>query len=402
MLGTDTSSGERDPSVGQAPTRPWQIGMVAGEASGDTQGAYLVEELKRRDPSLHIAGVGARRMREAGVEILRDCTGLAAMGFVETWRKVPYGIGVYRLMCRRVEQRLVDLLILIDFGVINLRLGRYALRHGCPVLIYFPPASWSSDRAKLRDVARSATRIATPFPQSARGLAAEGADVTFVGHPLLEKLGPVVKRRQELHQTKQDTIIALLPGSRDHEITYILPPMLKAARLIATQIPQARFLVSVAQTVERERLAGLVEAAGINASLLDGTEVPLEQADVGIVTSGTATLEAAIVGLPMVVVYRAGWMQYLHYLLFCWPRVDPFAMPNILAGHKIVPEMVQRRATPEAMAEHALRFLRDAELRERTGRQLQEVAARLDAGGAVSKTADIVFDMLRQYAGERA
>lgn len=399
MATTDTTLTTLEPGRAGGRTRPWRIGMVAGEASGDAQGAYLARELLRRDPSLEIKGVGARLMRDAGVEILRDCTGLAAMGWVETWKKVPYGIGVYRTMCEQVKRRLVDMLILIDFGVINLRLGRYALRQGCPVLIYFPPASWSSDRDRLRDVAYSATRIATPFPQSAEVLAEEGADVTFVGHPLLDVLRPVVERRESGAAKREGTVVALLPGSRDAEITHILPHMLRAARLIAEQVRDVRFVVSVAQTLDRERLAKMVAASGVEASLVDGTQAALEQADVGIITSGTATLEAAIVGLPMVAVYRAGRIPFLHYQLFWWPRVDPFSMPNILAGRKIIPELVQREASAEAMAEHALRFLRDRELYARTKHELLEVASRLDGEGAVGKTADIVFDMLAHYAG---
>ncbi len=377
--------------------------MLAGEASGDVQAAYLVRALRHRDPSMEFIGVGASRMREAGVEILQDSSGLAGLGFVETVRRIPWGARALRRMRQQVQAGWPDLLVLVDFGVVNLRLGRFALQHNCPVLFYFPPGSWSSSERRCADVAQCCTRIATPFPQCVEPLRRLGADVSFIGHPLMDILGPAAERRQQrLAAESGPPIVALLPGSRDHEITHILPHMLKAARLMRREFPDLQFIVSRAHTITRDRLEQELGRGGVQADIVDGTRAALEVADVGLVKSGTATLEAAIMGVPMVVVYRAGRLPYLHYVLFSWPKPQWIAMPNLLVGREIVPELIQFRASAEAMASHALRYLRDRDLAARVGEELRDAVSILARGNAIDQACDIVFDMLHDARAPQA
>ena len=380
--------------------RPRRILISAGEASGDRSGALLIAELKGRDPTLEFRGLGGHLMREAGVSLIRDCTGMAVMGFVETWKKVPRGLEAFFALGRTIRSGWPDLVIAIDFPTLNLRLARYAWAFGVPVLWYFPPGAWTQDYRSSRVVAACATKILTPFPASVARYAAAGADVVCIGHPLVDVLGPAAERRRErLADGTLPPTVALLPGSRDLEITHILPIMLEACALIKAELPAAEFVVSRAPTIAEDRIRALAARVQTPVEVVGGTAAALERARAVLVTSGTATLEAAIVGVPMVVVYRANSLQYMQYRIFVEPkRPDPIGMPNILAGEMIVPELIQSAATPRAMADLILRYLRDADHAARTEERLRQATAGLGKGGALARSADIILEMLAQTA----
>jgi lipid-A-disaccharide synthase len=373
----------------------WRICMAAGEASGDMQGALLVAELKRRKPKLEFAGLGSTLMRRAGVRLLQDCRGLGAIGFVEAAKKAHRGLMTYYRLRQFLRSGWADLVILIDFPIVNLRLARYATARGCPVAYYFPPGAWTEHNKRAADVARYSSRIITPFPMSAKAYAEAGADVTFVGHPLIDVLRPAVERR-ERHLAPSDAspLVAILPGSRDQEITHILPALLGAARLIKAELAGAEFGVSAAPTASKEHIASVVRKEGLRARIVEGTRELLETAHVVLVASGTATLEAAIMGVPMVVVYRAGLLPYLHYRYLYRPHLQTIAMPNILAGEKIVPELIQYEASPEGISEAALRYLQDEQFAQETVQRLREAVSRLGNGGALEQAGDIIIEML--------
>lgn len=373
----------------------WHICMAAGEASGDMQGALLVAELKRRKPQLEFAGLGSTLMQRAGVRLLEDCRGLAAIGLIEGAKKFPRGVAAYYRLRRLLRSGWADLLILIDFPIVNLRLARYAKEHGYPVAYYFPPGAWTEENKRAAPVARYSSRIITPFPMSARAYAEAGADVTFVGHPLIDVLRPAVERREQcLGPSDAAPVVAMLPGSRDHEITHILPALLGAAQLIKAELPGAEFGVSAAPTASKDHIASVVQKEGLSARIVEGTHELLEAAHIALVASGTATLEAAIMGVPMVVVYRAALIPYLHYRYVYRPRLHTIAMPNILAGKKIVPELIQYKASPEGIAKAALRYLRDEEFAQQTARRLREAVSKLGNGGALQHAGDIIIEML--------
>ncbi len=379
----------------------WNICMAAGEASGDMQGALLVEELRKREPGLEFAGLGSTLMERAGVRLLQDCRGLSAIGLIEGAKKFPRGVAAYYRLRRFLDTGWTDLLILIDFPIVNLRLARYATEHGYPVAYYFPPGAWTEENKRAAPAARYSSRIITPFPMSVRGYEEAGGDVTFVGHPLIDVLRPAMQRReQNLAPCDSSPHVAILPGSRGHEVTHILPPMLGAARIMKAKIPGATFRVSAAPTASKDKIAGLIRRSGIDAAIVDGTQELLESAHVALIASGTATLEAAIMGLPMVVVYRGGLIPYLHYRYIYGPRLERVGMPNILAGEKIVPELIQYDASPEGIATAALRYLEDEEFAAETVGRLREAVSRLGNGGALEQTGDIIIDMLQSLPSE--
>lgn len=357
-------------------------------------------ELKRRDPTLEFRGLGCHLMRDAGVQLLRSTDRMAVMGFVETWKKVPRGLDAFFAMGRLVRAGWPDVFIGVDFPTLNLRAARYAWAFGVPVVWYFPPGAWTQDYRSARLVAECATKILTPFPTSVQRYTAVGADVVCVGHPLVDVLAPVAEiRRRNLADEGAPLTTALLPGSRDLEIAHILPIMLMAARLIREELPGAEFVISRAPSVSRHTIERHAADAGLDAQIAEGTGSALERAHAALVTSGTATLEAAIVGVPMVVVYRANWLQYMQYHIFVKPRRSaPIGMPNILAGEIIVPELIQGEATPEAMAAEVLRYLTDRAHATATRERLRQATLCLGDGGAVARSADIILDILAARA----
>jgi lipid-A-disaccharide synthase len=376
-------------------THAWHICIAAGEASGDMQGALLVDELRRREPNLEFAGLGSTLMQDAGVRLVEDCRGLSAIGFIEAAKKFPRGFFTYHRLKRLVRSGWADLLILIDFPIVNLRLARYAKGRGFPVVYYFPPGAWTEKNKRAVHVARHSSKIITPFPMSAKAYAEAGADVRFVGHPLIDTLRPGAERRQQkMAPCDSSPVVAILPGSRHHEIRHILPSLLAAARIIKSEMPGAEFGVSVAPTASREQIAAAAGRQGLNARIVAGTHELLETAHVALVASGTATLEAAILGVPMVVVYRAGLIPYIHYRYLYQTTLEAIGMPNILAGGKIVPELIQYEASPEGIAEAALRYLRDEEYASATTRRLGEAVSKLGNGGALRQAGDIIVAML--------
>jgi len=376
--------------------------MAAGEASGDMQGALLVEELRRREPKLEFAGLGSTLMQRAGVHLLEDCRGLAAIGLIEGAKRFPRALCTYYRLRRLLQSGWADLLILIDFPIVNLQLARYASARGCPVVYYFPPGAWTEENKRAAPVAQYSSRIITPFPMSTRAFAEAGADVTFVGHPLIDVLRPAVERRQrDLGPGDAAPFVAMLPGSREHEVTHILPVVLGAARMIKQELPGAEFGVSAAPTASMDQIVNVVREHDVDARIVEGTHELLEMAHVALVASGTATLEAAILGVPMVVVYRAGLIPYLHYRYVYRPRLHIIGMPNILAGEKIVPELIQYAASPQRIAEAALRYLQDKAFADHTTKQLQAAVSKLGHGGALQQAGDIIIDMLHALPKRR-
>jgi|YNPNPStandDraft_1061719.scaffolds.fasta_scaffold33855_3 lipid-A-disaccharide synthase len=365
--------------------------VVAGDPSGDRHGGLLVEELRRREPTLEFRGYGGPGLAQAGVEVLADTTRFTAIGLLDA---LPHILPAFRAKwwledyVRRDPPRLA---ILIDFGAFNLRFAPTLRRLGVPVLYYFPPGSWSGSRKRAEDVARGATKIVTPFPQALPAYAELGADAVCVGHPLVDVLAPWAG---EPSAPAEDPLIALLPGSRRTEIRLILPVLLQAAVRIAAEVPAARFRLSRAATVPEEALRSRLATCSIPMEVVEGSLPALRGATLALATSGTVTLEAALLGIPMVVVYRVTWATHLLYGLTYFPRIQMFAMPNILAGRRIVPELAQWDANPERISAEALSLLRDEARRATMRADLRAAARQLGEPGALGRAAEAVLEML--------
>lgn len=368
--------------------------LVAGEASGDLRGAELLEELRRRSPGLRARGMGGERLRAAGLEIEVDAGEVSTMGFTEVVGRLGSVLRSYRrlrrLLLRGDERgRRPDLAVLIDLPDFNLRLARIARRAGVPVLYYVSPQVWAWRRYRVRTLARRVDHLAVVFPFEAeiyRGL----TDVTFVGHPALETVRPTRSReevRSSLGVADSERLVVLLPGSRPAELRALLPPMLGALARLGEGV---RGAVALAD----ERLRPLVrEGTAAPLPALSGATYDLvAAADLVLTASGSATLETALLGTPMVILYRLSALSFALARLLV--RVPHIGMPNLILGERVVPELVQGDASPERIAAEARPLLFDRDRAERMRQALGRVRARLGEPGAAARTAEIAVRML--------
>jgi lipid-A-disaccharide synthase len=378
-----------------APQRRPRVLIVAGEASGDLHGADLAREILTRDPRCELSGIAGARMREAGVQPLFKAEDIAGLGVAELASTIRLTLGALRDLRRRLRSEPPDLLILIDFAEFNMILSGVARRAGVPVLYYITPQVWAWRRGRIGKLMRRADRLAVVFPFEAELFAGAGERVNFVGHPLLDRVKPEQDRPATLarHGFRLRTkLLALMPGSRRGEIHYLLRPMLGAAQVLAGDHDLTPVIV-LAPTLT---VADLREVAG---SALDGVRIITEDAysiiaasELGLVASGTATLETALLGCPMVIAYKMSPLTYaLGRLLI--RGVDFIGMPNLLAGRRIVPELIQWEVTPSKLVRAGEPMLAES-LHAEVAASLKAVAQSLGTPGAAGRVADIALGML--------
>ncbi|MCC6442934.1 MAG: lipid-A-disaccharide synthase [Armatimonadetes bacterium] len=370
-----------------------RLGIVAGEASGDLHGAALVAELKRQRPDLRFIGIGGRRLREAGVDIRFDSTGWGAIGIVESLRLIPGLLRIFARWKRVLRAEKPAGLILIDFGAFNIRVARFAREEGLRVFYYFPPGSWRRQPGRLEELAALTDIVVTPFPWHARHLKEAGANAHFFGHPALDVIRPASKEDfcRETGLNRSHPIVALLPGSRIAEVSHTLEVMLRAAALIGRQIPGVQYLVPASSHLALTKLRRQADAWNRREAspihIVEGRAHDcLNAAGLAIIVSGTATLEAAVLNTPMIIIYRGSWLMELEYKIRK-PKFDHVGMPNILADQRICPELIQHEATPERIAELAVELLGDP---TRAQAALKDAVACLGGPGAVEKTARLL------------
>lgn len=376
---------------------PPRLMLSAGEASGDRLGAGLARELLRRRPEIELFGMGGDEMASAGVEIVQDSTEVAVMGFLEVLSHLPALRAAKRRLLDCLDRRRPDLLVPIDFPDFNFILSTNARRRDVPVIYFVSPQVWAWRRGRVKKIRRMVRRILVLFPFEVPFYADAGVPVSFVGHPVVERV-PSSRSPEELRREigfdPQATVVALAPGSRRSEIDYLLPVLLKAATLLRERRPGLGFLVPQAPGVSREVLEGYVEASGLTDCRIHKGEFPdiLRACAAGAVASGTASLEAAVVGLPMVVVYRVRQLSYT--IGRALVRIEHIALPNLVAGRLVVPELVQRACTPEAVAAQLSEFLDRPEAADAVREGLAEVRRELGDPGVFERAADAVLSEL--------
>jgi len=385
--------------------RGGRILMVAGEASGDLYGSRLVAALRERDAALAFRGIGGPRMRAAGVEIFADSSELAVVGLTEVlshWK--PIRAAFQRAALELAEGR-PDLLLLIDYPDFNLRLAERARRRGVPVVYFISPQVWAWRRSRIRDIARNVRLMLVILPFEEAIYREAGVPVQFVGHPLLDILPPpmdALEARKALGLDPQRRILGLLPGSRVKELKTHLPIMLDCARLLRARIGDLQCLIPVAATLEPSDLRAVLEdvPAGERPLLLVDRHVEaLGAMDAAVIKSGTATLEAALMGVPMVVGYRMSPLTYaLASLLADVPHV---ALVNIVSGERLVPELVQEAFRPAAVAALLEDLLDNPDRTSELRRRLLAVRARLGAPGCFRRAAEAVLQAVASSRADR-
>jgi lipid-A-disaccharide synthase len=367
--------------------------LSAGEASGDRLGAGLARSLFRLHPGVEILGMGGDEMAEAGVRIVQHAATVAVVGFVEVIKHLPTIRRVMTHLEQVVRDERPDVLVPIDFPDFNLRLASRVAPSNVPVVYYVSPQVWAWRRGRVRAMRRLIRRMLVLFPFESAFYEAEGVPSTFVGHPA------AAVRERAVRETLLPRIgldpslpaVALLPGSRAGEAGRLFPILLEAARALRLSHPSVQFMVPKARTIPGGLLEGLASRSAIAGLTTCEGEYPgiLEVADAGAVASGTATLDAALAGLPFLAVYR---MQPVSYLIAkALVRVDHIALPNLVAGARIVPELVQSDCTPHAIAELLGRFLDDPDRAEAIRSGLSGVRASLQGDGAFDRAAAAVL-----------
>lgn len=382
--------------------RGGRILIVAGEHSGDLHAASVVRELLRRAPHLTIEGIGGDLMRQAGVRLHAHAGDLAVVGIVEVAARLPAIWRAYRSMIRCLRDRRPDLVILVDFPDFNLRLARRAFRLGIPVVYFISPQVWAWRAGRIRSIQKYVRRLLVIFPFEEGFYRERGIEAVYVGCPLLDQLtsSPSMEEaRRRLELEGEATVLGLLPGSRVGELTRHLPILLRSIRHLMVERPGLRVIIAVAGGLPLGLIESCLDQEAISARVVQGrTYEVMAASDLILVASGTATLEAAIIGTPMVIVYRLAFLSWL--LGRALIRVPYVGMVNLVAGRRVVPELIQFHATPERIADEARQLLLSTEQRRRMRQELQQVRDRLGPPGAVGRTVDAILECLQSGAGE--
>jgi lipid-A-disaccharide synthase len=376
------------------------IMLSVGEASGDLHGATLCRALRALEPDARLIGMGGGRMAAAGMDVIVDPTAHAAVGTSEALGRIPGLYRAYREMGRRLRDERPRALVLIDFPEFNLRLARRARRAGVPVVYFVPPQLWAWRPGRVREMARRVSQVLAVFPFETSLYERHHVPVEFVGHPLLDVLPLDLTRDEARRRLRIDpghSLIGLLPGSRREEIERLLPPMLDAARRLAAADGRRRLVLGLAPTVAREPVQAQLNGARVPpVELVSGhTYELMAAADVLLIASGTATLEAALLGTPMVLCYRVSRTTELIARMLT--HVEWIGLPNLVAGRVVVPELIQAQVTGERLAAEATRLLDEDPVAATAQRAaFKEVRARLGEPGVGRRAAQAVLRTARR------
>jgi lipid-A-disaccharide synthase len=367
------------------------VGMVAGEASGDYLGAHLIGALRERVPGLAFVGIGGPKMEAAGLDPWYPMERLAVRGYIEVLRHFPGLLAMRRRLARRLLAARPKLFIGIDAPDFNLSLERKLKNAGIPTVHYVSPSLWAWRGGRMSRIASAVDKMLVLFPFEEPLYREAGVPAVFVGHPLADaspKKDATQTTREQLRLPAGQRTIALLPGSRQSELRYMAPTFLRAAKLIAARQPEVRFLVPLVSRETRALFEEAMYEAGageLQLTVLFGhARDAIAASDVVLVASGTATLEAALARKPMVITYK---MAEISYRLMKRMRYLPWVgLPNIIAGEFIVPEILQRDATPENLAQAVLNSLNDPVVARRLPDRLDRIRQILRKDAAARAT----------------
>ncbi len=369
--------------------------IVAGEASADLDGSNLVRAMKALDPHLAFWGIGGRMMEEAGVKILVPSSDMAVVGLTEVFSRWRTILKAYFQLKSILKQVCPDLLILIDYPEFNIPLARQAKRFNVPVLYYISPQVWAWRAGRTKKLACRVDRMAVILPFEEGYFRQKGLTVDYVGHPLLDAIPAGLNKREAMMQLDlegRSPIIGLLPGSRKEEVIRLLPPMVKAAELLKTRYPRLTCVLPCASTIPAGLIESIVSLSTVSIKIIEGDIYrALSACDFALVKSGTATLETAIMGVPMVIVYHISPISY--WVARMAVKVPFVGLVNLVAGEKVVPELIQNDITPENLVRETVDILESSDRRENMIKKLREVRERLREG-ASEKTAQIALEMM--------
>ena len=379
-----------------------KIMLSAGEVSGDLHGRRLAEALLSLDPSVQLFGFGGKEMEGAGVRLLKDFADYNVMGVWEVLKNLRRIMKLLNYLEEAMREERPNLLVLIDYPDFNWRLAKKARALGIPVFSYIPPSAWAWRKGRAKSCAKIANEFVAIFPHELPPYEAAGARISFVGNPLVDTVRaeiPPKAAEREFGLREGEVPILLLPGSRRQEIEMLLPDMLGAAKLLKQKRPKTRFFLPVADTGLKALIEAKIAAAELEGEItLTGTEHRYALMGLGVAamaTSGTVVMEAALMGLPCVVLYRFAWLSALIGRLVV--HVEHFSLPNILLGEGFQPELLQEQVTPENIAAHMLPLYPGGQKREIICAKLREACRKLGGPGAAYRVAEKVLACARRH-----
>ena len=379
-----------------------KIMLSAGEASGDVHGENIARAILSMAPETELIGFGGNRMEEAGVRLRQNFADYSVMGIWEVIINIRRIFKLLNDLTAFMQEEKPDMLVLIDYPDFNWRLARRAKALGIPVFSYIPPSAWAWRKGRAKSCAQIADEFIAIFPHELPVYEAAGAKISFVGNPLVDAVRaemPREKARQFFCIPQDKTAVLLLPGSRKQEIELLLPAMLAGAKKLLAEKPDTVFYLPVADTVSRERIEALIAAEGIKVTLTTEKRYSLmAAADAAMATSGTVVMEAALLGLPCVVLYRLSPLSYAIGKLLV--HVDNFSLPNILLQESFQRELLQDEVTPENIADELKRLYPGEAHRQEVTEKLKLACRKLGAPGASQRVAERILNAAREFAAE--
>jgi lipid-A-disaccharide synthase len=370
--------------------------IIAGEASGDLHASHLARELLNIDSSLVLKGMGGDNMRRAGVDILIDASELAVVGLIEVLANYRTIKSALESLQKTITDTPPDLLILVDYQEFNQRLAAYAKSIGIKVLFYIGPQVWAWRPGRVYKMARIVDQMAVIFPFEVELYKDANVPVEFTGHPLVEEVAAdkTPEQARELLELDQTTTIGLLPGSRKGEIKRVLPIQLKAARKLLKADPDLQFVLPLAESLSDDVLDPFIEdIVDLRICVINGRSYDVMQACDAIITaSGTATLEIALMGIPMAIVYKISWLSY--FILRLIVSAERIGLVNIVADRDIVQEFLQGKARPRKIAAEIQRILSDKDYNDTMRHELSLVRAKLGDRHGTTHIAQLAYNML--------
>ena len=374
-----------------------RILLSCGEASGDLYAGALVEALRRREPGVEVFGLGGGYFAAAGGQLVADFHGLSVTGLTEALSVIPRSFRTLKQLTSAARTQKPHVAVLIDYPDFNFRLMHRLRKLRIPVVYYISPQLWAWRAGRIKSMKRGATRVLPIFPFEEAIYQQAGIAVTFVGHPLIDLAKPRLSRDaflRKLHLDAARPVLALLPGSRTNELARLAPVIAEAIPKIAARVPGVQFVIARAPNLD-DGLFEMFGMSGVTLRIVDTqTDDVLNACDAVVTASGTATVQAALHGKPMVVLYKLSPMTYR--LGMRMALVDNYAMVNLIAGDRIVVELIQDACTPDAVAEEAVRLLNDQEYRTRMIAAIEEVKRRLGGPGASDRAAEAILEITAQ------
>lgn len=375
-----------------------KIMLSAGEASGDLHGANLAEALKAVDPQVELIGMGGEQMRKAGVRIVYDIKNLGVIGIGEIIKKIPFFYKLRTFLVNTMKEEKPDALVCIDYPGFNMKLIEKAKEAGIPVIYYILPTIWAWHKSRGNVIAEYTDLAVSLFPFEAEMYKKMGTNVVYGGHPLLDTVKPSMSKDEAysffgLQQGKKTVLF--MPGSRVQEVQSLYGKMLAAGKLLQDKVEGLQFMVPKASTIDRHMLEEAAREANLEVHIGEERVYDMMNiADAAICASGTATLETALMGVPTLLVYRVNALTY--WLSKILVHLDSIGLPNIISGHRIMPELWQDEVTPKNIEAAVLPWLVDAAAAEEARHLMAGVRCQMGEAGAVRRTAEIISEFVKE------